>query len=166
MKQSTGVDVREGGGEQCCWLPTCPLPLLPLATTARQVAVVQHCRPASACRSLLSLRDSDSSAYTRAALSRRPHSFAARVYRLVRPHSFTHNPIRARRRPTDHTIRRHHALTSKFTLGNNHHRGHCLPIVRCLFLGTIRHLHLSLIGSHCCCQQSRPDLHLDAIAHS
>jgi hypothetical protein len=92
MKQSTlvvsgRVEVNSAAG--------CPHALshsLPLATTARQVAVVQQRRPASACRSLLSLRHSDSSAYTRAVLSREPHSFAARVYRLVRPHSFTHNP--------------------------------------------------------------------------
>ena len=104
-------------------------------------------------------------AHTRihSAVLRTPHSFAARVYRLVPPHSFTQSHTRSSQ--ADHTIRRH-TLTSKFTLGNNHHRGRCLSIVRYLFLGTFRHLHLSLIGSHCCCRQSWPDLHPDAIAHS
>lgn len=97
-----GRGVREGGGEQCCcWHAAHSAALFRSLQPRAKWAVVQQCRPASACRFLLSPRRSGSSAYTQAAvLSRTPHSFAARVYRLVRPRSFTHNTIRARRRPT------------------------------------------------------------------
>lgn len=105
MKQSTGVvSGREGGGGEeqcCCWHAAHSVALFRSLQPRAKWAVVQRCRPASACRFLLSPRRSDSSAYKQAAvLSPTPHSFAARVYRLVRPHSFTHNTIRARRRPT------------------------------------------------------------------
>lgn len=98
-----GRGVREGGWRRTVLAVVLPTLALFCSLQPRaKWAVVQHCRPASACRSLLSPRRSDSSAYTAAAavLSPTPHSFAARVYRLVRPHSFTHKTIRARRRPT------------------------------------------------------------------
>jgi hypothetical protein len=108
----------------------------PQYSVAATVAHTQHC-----CRALLTLspRASTSCAHT--------HSHYTRSSQA------------------DHTVCRY-TVTSKITDNNNHHSGLCPPIVHCLFLGTFRHLHLSLIGSHCCCEQSGPDLLPDAIAHS
>lgn len=70
-----------------------------------------------------------------------------------------------RRRPTAQSV----ATLSRASTpaqDNNRHRGLCVLIVFCLFLGAVRHIHLSLILGHCCCEQSRPDLNPYAIAHS
>jgi hypothetical protein len=120
----------------------------------------QASRPASACRLLLTHTSSNSSAYS--ALSCTLNSFAARVYRIAYPHSI-HN-IRAESQ-ADRTICRN-AFTSKLAQDNNHHRSLCGPIVLWLFLRVVHHLHLFLTRSDCCCEQSRPDLHPYAIAHS
>ena len=97
-----GRGVREGGGATVLLLPTLPIPLFrPLRPRAKW-AVVQQCRPASACRSLFSLPRSDSSAYSHT-LSRIAHSSLLRRARLSPCAStlvHTRNPIRARRRPT------------------------------------------------------------------
>lgn len=119
-----------------------------------------ECRPASACRFLLTLRRSDSSAFP--ALSCTSHSFAARVYRLVRPHSFTHYALVAGR-PYCLSLR---TVTSKLAFDNNHHRGRCLRIVRCLFLATFRHLHSFPQRKALLLRTKRARPPPDAIAHS
>jgi hypothetical protein len=121
----------------------------------------QASRPATACRPLLTHSRRNSSVSS--ALSCTSNSIAARVYCVAYPHSFT--TIHAlSRRPTVQSTS--HAFTSKQAQDNNHRRGLCEPIVLWLFLRVVRHLHLSLIRSHCCCEQSRPDLHPYAIAYS
>jgi hypothetical protein len=136
--------------------PTLALSLQP---RAKWVVVVQHV--VSSSRSVAATVAHTHDQFCRVFLTPSPR---ASIALCVHTHSHTIPYAHVAGRPY-HIIRRH-TLTTKFTLGNNHHCGLSLPIVRCLFLGTIRHLHLSLIGSHCCCRQSRPDLHLDATAHS
>ena len=128
------------------------LPLFRHLQPRAKWAVVQHCRPASACRfsshSVAATVAQTYEQFCRALLTPSPRASIALCL-----HTRSHSQSHTRSSQADDTIRRH-TLTRNFTLANNHHRGHCSPIVRYLFLGTFRHLHLSLIGSHCCCRQS------------
>lgn len=140
-----GRGVREGGWRRTVLAVVLPTLALFCSLQPRaKWAVVQHCRPASACRSLLSPRRSDSSAYTRSSSFVAHYSLLRRARLSPRAPTLIHSQYHTRSSQADHTTRRH-TLTSKFTLGNNHHRGLCLPIVPCLFLGTSRHPHLSLV---------------------